>query len=81
MKKPVENKVGLSKIREQALNDAAQSVKSIRKQKEAEPDNELVLNALHNSEEAMFFLATNGSGDDDERCREIMERHGLGNIV
>lgn len=68
----------LDSIREQALKDTARSVKSIRKQRQQESeDNEEICCALKDTEEAMILLAINSSGDDENRTREILAKHGL----
>ena len=68
----------LDSIREQALKDTARSVKSIRRQRQQESDdNEEVRCALKDTEEAMILLAINSSGDDEDRTREILAKHGL----
>jgi len=67
-------------IREQALKDTAASVKSMRRQNDAEPNNENVINALKSSQESMFFLACHAGNDDEEKTREILNRFGLGDI-
>ena len=70
--------VSLESIREQALKHVALSVKSIRFQRLNEPgNNEHVLNALHNTEEAMFFLAANAVNDDEKKTAEVLDKYGL----
>lgn len=82
MRKINESKeLSLNSIREQALEDVARSVKSIRMQNQAEPkEDELVTNALHNTEEAMFFLAVHAGNDDEKRTRAILKSHDLDDI-
>ena len=76
-----ENTVSLESIREQALKDAAQSVKSIRLQKQSEPvDTEELNNALRNSEEAMFFLAIHAGNDDETITGQILDRYELSDL-
>lgn len=82
MRKTTKKDCSLETLRKQALEDTALSVKSIRRQKLYETDNnETVRCALKNSEEAMAMLALNLGGDDEEMTHRILSEHGLEELL
>lgn len=82
MRKTKKNDCSLEKLRMQALDDTARSVKSIRRQNLYESDdNENIRCALKNSEEAMAMLALNFGGDDEEITHRILSEHGLEELL
>lgn len=71
----------LDSLSKQSLRNAAQTVKSIRKQRISQDGGNKTLElALKHSEEAMYHLAAD-AGQEEERIEQILRKHDLADLM